>query len=67
MMTDDPTTVIVVTEFAKELAHQLPVKEVLPSPARQTGQVLEDIVKTIQLGSFPSKLAARYKTGSDHS
>jgi hypothetical protein len=39
----------IATEFAKELAKQLPVKEALTPPARQAGQILEDITKTIQL------------------
>jgi hypothetical protein len=45
------------TEFAKELAKQLPVKEALSAPARQTGQILEDLVKTIQLALVPFQLA----------
>jgi hypothetical protein len=55
-MTDDPTKELV-SEFAKELAHQLPIKEALAPPARQTGQILEDIVKTIQLALVPFQLA----------
>jgi hypothetical protein len=52
----DPTTEVA-TEFAKELAKQLPVKEAFAAPARQTGQILEDIVKTIQLALVPFQLA----------
>jgi hypothetical protein len=55
-MTDDPTKELV-SQFAKELASQLPVKEALTPPARQTGQILEDIVKTIQLALVPFQLA----------
>jgi hypothetical protein len=55
-MTDDPANELV-SEFAKELARQLPVKEALAPPARQTGQILEDIVKTIQLALVPFQLA----------
>jgi hypothetical protein len=51
-MGDEPGTEIT-TEFAKELAKQLPVKEALTASARQTGQLLEDIVKTIQLALAP--------------
>ena len=45
------------TEFAKELAKQIPVKDALAAPARQTGEILEDIVKTIQLALAPFQLA----------
>src|SRR6202048_4283773 len=45
------------TEFAKELAKQIPVKDALVAPARQTGEILEDIVKTIQLALVPFQLA----------
>jgi hypothetical protein len=55
-MTEDPTKGLI-SEFAKELASQLPVKEALAPPARQTGQILEDIVKTIQLALVPFQLA----------
>jgi hypothetical protein len=44
------------TEFAKELAKQIPVRDALAAPARQTGQILEDIVKTIQLALVPFQL-----------
>jgi hypothetical protein len=47
----------IATEVAKELAKQLPLKEALTPPARQTGQLLEDIVKTIQLALAPFQLA----------
>jgi hypothetical protein len=46
-----------VGEFAKELAKQFPVKaaydDVVSPPARQVGQVLTDVVKTIQLALAP--------------
>jgi hypothetical protein len=32
------------TEFAKELAKQIPIKDALVAPARQTGQILEDMI-----------------------
>ncbi len=44
------------TEFAKELAKQIPIRDALAAPARQTGQILEDIVKTIQLALVPFQL-----------
>jgi hypothetical protein len=45
-------TVAVATEVAK----QLPVRDALEAPARQTGQLLQDIVKTIQLALAPVQL-----------
>lgn len=42
---------------ATELAKQLPVKEALEPPARQTGEILQDIVKTVQLALAPIQLA----------
>src|SRR4051794_15052875 len=45
------------TEFAKELAKQFPVKEAFSAPARQTGEILQDIVKTIQLALVPFQVA----------
>lgn len=54
-MTDQSTELT--TEFAKELAKQIPVKEALSAPAHQTGQILEDIVKTIQLALVPLQVA----------
>jgi hypothetical protein len=45
---DDPTT-----EFAKELARQLPVKaaykDIAAPAAKQTGQLLQDVVKAADL------------------
>jgi hypothetical protein len=52
MSVTDPGTELV-TEFATELAKQIPIKDALEAPARQTGQILEDIVKTIQLALVP--------------
>jgi hypothetical protein len=47
-------------EFAKELAKQLPVKAIYKDAAapaaRQTGQLLEDLVKTLQLALAPVQL-----------
>ena len=42
-MTDPGTDAT--AECAKELAKQIPVKDALVAPARQTGQILKDIVK----------------------
>jgi hypothetical protein len=61
-MTDPGTDLT--TEFAKELAKQIPIKDALAAPARQTGQIFEDIVKTVQLalvpfGRSPSRQAER--------
>ncbi|WP_161500058.1 DUF4393 domain-containing protein [Bradyrhizobium sp. AC87j1] len=53
MTTETDLTVAVATEIAK----QLPVKEALAPPARQTGEVLQDIVKTVQLALAPIQLA----------
>jgi hypothetical protein len=53
------------TEFAKEVAHQLPVKEIYNdagSPAaKQTGQLLSDLVKTIQLALVPVQFLGAYQ------
>ena len=54
-MTDPGTDLTV--QFAKELAKQIPVRDALGAPARQTGQILEDIVKTIQLALVPFQFA----------
>jgi hypothetical protein len=47
-------------EFAKELARQLPVKSIYKDAAapaaRQTGQLLEDLVKVLQLALAPVQL-----------
>jgi hypothetical protein len=47
-------------EFAKELARQLPVKAIYDDAAapaaRQTGQLLEDLVKVLQLALAPVQL-----------
>jgi hypothetical protein len=54
-----------ITEFAKELAKQIPVKavyqDVAAPAAQQTGQVLTDIVKTIQLALAPFQVLAAYQ------
>lgn len=61
----DKTTVDPTSEFAKELARQLPVKAVyddaLAPPARQAGQLATDIVKTIQLALAPLQFLAAYQ------
>ncbi|MFK4657158.1 DUF4393 domain-containing protein [Bradyrhizobium japonicum] len=44
------------TAIATEIAKQLPVKEALEPPARQTGEILQDIVKAIQLALAPVQL-----------
>jgi hypothetical protein len=50
----DPGTEIA-TEFAIELAKQIPVKDALAAPARQSGQILED--KATANGSlFPKQV-----------
>ena len=53
------------TEFAKELAKQLPVKAIYEdaaSPAvKQTGQIVTDIVKVIQLALAPLQFLAAYQ------
>lgn len=49
-------------EFAKEIAKQLPVKEVyhdgIQPAAKQFGQLAEDLIKALQLALFPVQLAA---------
>ena len=51
----DPTT-----EFAKELARQLPVKSIYDHAAapaaKQTGQLLQDMIKALQLALAPIQL-----------
>jgi hypothetical protein len=53
------------SEFAKELAKQLPVgtiyKDGLQPATRATGTLLEDIAKTIQLALAPFQLLAAYQ------
>ena len=53
------------TEFAKELARKLPVEaayqEVVSPAAKQTGQLVADIVKTIQLALAPIQFLAAYQ------
>lgn len=51
----DPGTELT-TEFAKELAKQLSIKEAFSAPAQQTGQILQDIIKTIQLALVPFQI-----------
>ncbi|MGY4371103.1 hypothetical protein ACVW1A_007168 [Bradyrhizobium sp. LB1.3] len=53
MTTETDLTVAVATEIAK----QLPVKDVLSPPARQAGEIFQDIVKTVQLALAPIQLA----------
>src|SRR5581483_10409542 len=54
-----------VTEFAKELAKQLPVKSIyddaLAPAAKQAGQLAADIVKVIQLALAPFQVLAAYQ------
>lgn len=45
------------TAVATEIAKQLPIKDALQAPARQTGEILQDIVKTVQLALAPIQLA----------
>lgn len=49
-------------EFAKELARQLPVKNIYDDvgspPAKQAGQLLQDIMKALQLALAPVQYAA---------
>jgi hypothetical protein len=56
----DPTT-----EFAKELARQLPVrrayKDIAAPAAKQSGQLLEDIVKVVQLALAPIQILGAYQ------
>ncbi|SHM37655.1 Abi-alpha family protein [Bradyrhizobium lablabi] len=53
------------TEFAVELAKQFPIKNVyddaLKPSAAQAGQILQDIVKTIQLALAPLQIAGAYQ------
>ncbi len=48
------------TEFAKELARQLPVKSIYDDAAapaaKQTGQLLQDVIKALQLALAPVQL-----------
>lgn len=52
-------------EFAKELARQLPVKDIYAdagkAAARQAGQLFEDIVKTLQLALAPLQVVGAYQ------
>jgi hypothetical protein len=67
---DDPTT-----EFAKELARQLPVKaaykDIAAPAAKQAGQLLQDLVKALQLALAPVQalgaLQDRYRNFLDRS
>jgi hypothetical protein len=56
----DPTS-----EFAVELAKQLPVKavyrDVVKPGAKQAGQLVQDMVKTIQLALAPLQFAGAYQ------
>jgi hypothetical protein len=65
MSSSGPTQNDPATEFAKELAKQLPVKAIYEdavSPAvKQTGQLVTDIVKVIQLALAPLQFLAAYQ------
>ncbi len=56
----DPTTA-----FAEELAKQLPMKaayrDVVKPAAKQTGQLAQDLIKTIQLALTPLQFAGAYQ------
>jgi hypothetical protein len=56
----DPTAA-----FAEELAKQLPVKaayrDVVKPGAKQAGQLVQDLVKTIQLALAPLQFAGAYQ------
>src|SRR6516164_6562479 len=47
----------IATSVAMELAKQLPLKEALSPAARQVGQLLEDLTKTIQFALVAIQLA----------
>src|SRR5437016_2052486 len=57
---NDPTT-----EFAKELARQLPVKafynDAAAPAAKQAGQFFEDVLKALQLALAPVQLLAAWQ------
>ena len=57
-MTDVPQ---LAEAFAKEVAKQLPVKEALTPAVAPTGQLMADLVKTIQLALAPLQFAAAYQ------
>jgi hypothetical protein len=61
---EDPTAA-----FAEELAKQLPVKAIyrdaLKPAAKQTGQLAQDIVKTIQLALAPLQFLALIRIASE--
>src|ERR1700730_2833934 len=52
-------------EFAKELARQLPIrqlyKDAVGDPARQAGQLAADILKTLQLALAPVQILGAYQ------
>jgi len=45
------------TAVATEIAKQIPVKDALQPAARQTGQILQDVIKAVQLALAPIQLA----------
>lgn len=50
-----------VIEFAKELAHKLPVEAVLSPAVQPTRQLLADIVKTLQLALAPIQFVGAFQ------
>jgi hypothetical protein len=60
-MPEEHLPTIFATEFAKELADKIPVKEVLSPAARPAGEILSDVVKVIQLALAPLQFAAAYQ------
>lgn len=48
-------------EFAKQLADKLPVEAVVTPAAEHTGQLLSDVVKTIQLALAPLQFLGAYQ------
>jgi hypothetical protein len=62
-MTDVPQ---LVEEFAKEVAKQLPIKEALTPAVLPAGQLMSDLVKTIQLALAPLQFAGAYQDRLRH-
>jgi hypothetical protein len=48
-------------ELAKELISQLPIKEATLPAVRPTGELLADLIKTLQLALAPVQLIAAYQ------
>jgi hypothetical protein len=65
MPSNDKSELDITVEFAKEVAKQLPVKQIYDdglSPAvKQTGQFLIDLAKVVQLALVPIQFAAAYQ------